>query len=56
MTFLGLFFFTKKSQKYLIFLSHAHFWRFKVMFETKAAKMGDFGHLNIMFGHLTMSI
>ena len=29
----------------------SRFGRFKVWFGTKVAKVGDFGHLNVMFGH-----
>ena len=41
-----------------IILTQQPFWskklrfgRLKVWFGTKAAKIGDFGHLNVMFGH-----
>ena len=35
----------------IILIKKLHFERFKVWFGTKAAKIGDFGYLNFMFGH-----
>ena len=43
--FLGGFFLNYFDKK-----NKLRFGRFKVWFGTKAAKMSDFGHLNVMFG------
>ena len=39
------------NQAIILIQKKLRFWRFKVWFGTKAPKIGDFGHLNFMFGY-----